>query len=192
MIAPDVNSRRDAVRSGAVAVSVLLLLGVGWLLWHTANAQLGLEFVAPDGYIGYLAARWECPGGVPLERNALGGFREQQLAFDARGTACIVEPIPSHGYRMLGFVDAQGSPLPVIVGGTRALELDTGAGRERFVYSPLASLGVGNGQILGDECTLRDFLEAGFAMPERGGPCDPIYVLPNPALPATPGAPAGP
>ena len=93
---------------------------------------------------------------------------------------------------MLGFVDSEGAPLPVIVGGTRTLERETGAGAERFVFSPIASLGVGNGQILGDECRLRDFLEAGFAVPERDGPCDPIYVLPNPALPATPGVPSGP
>lgn len=173
-------------------MATLLLLGAGWFLWHTATAQLRLTFVVPEGYTGYLAARWECPGGSDLARNTLGGFREQQVVFDVRGTACIAEPIPSHGFRVLGFVDSQGDPLPIIVGGTRALGRETASGSEHFVFSPLASLGVGNGQILGDECTLRVFLETGFAVPERDGPCDPIYVLPNPALPSTPGVPTGP
>ncbi|MCA9876881.1 MAG: hypothetical protein KC442_03850 [Thermomicrobiales bacterium] len=188
------SPRGEAVRRVAVVVGAVLLLGLGWDLWHTANQQLGLRFVVPDGYAGYLVPRWECSGGVELQRNALGGFRDQVVTFDADGAACFGEPIPGHGFRVLGYEDAQGNALPVIQGGTRALEMvtETGTGPERFVFSPIASLGVGNGQILGDECALRDFLETEFGVPERAVTCDPIYTLPNPALSATPGLPAGP
>lgn len=187
-----VKARREGVGCGVIFVAVLLMLIAGWLLWHAANARLGLRFVVPADYTGYLAVRWECPGRLALERNALGGFRDQRVTLDEQGTACIAEPIPSHGYNVMGFADGRGQSLPVIVGGTRSLARETVAGGERFVFSPLASLGVGNVALLGDECTLSDFLEAGFGLPQRNGPCDPIYVLPNQALAATPGMSTGP
>ena len=88
-----------------------------------------------------------------------------------------------------------GSAAPVIEGGThRCWSGPGGPDGADVVVSPLASIGIGNGQILGDECSLRDELAARFGLSTQapGGVCDAIYVLPNPGIPLTPGIPSGP
>ncbi len=95
---------------------------------------------------------------------------------------------------MIGYREPDGEVAHVIFGGTRGLQGNLPVGETEFVFSPLASIGVGNGRILGDECSLHDFLVERFGVPRRGiaGGCKPIYTLPNSAIPATPGLPAGP
>ncbi|MFT4037840.1 MAG: hypothetical protein QM692_06645 [Thermomicrobiales bacterium] len=172
-----------------VALAVALVALTSWWLWLQVHRQPTLTFVVPDGVSDYLITRWECPGGAALARNAVGGVQDQVVTFSAQGTACIAEAIPSGGYRVADFQDGGGAVLPVIVGGTRSVQGDAASGDAEYVFS-LASLGIGESGQLGDECSLRAFLEREFGVPVRGVRCDPIWVLPNPVIPATPELPA--
>lgn len=180
-------------RLAAIIILATVLLAAAWIAWRFAWRGPALAFVVPDGYTGYLVTRWECPGGEIVPRHFLGDYGNHMVYFAADGAACLADAIPRGGFRVVGFSYENGAPAPVIVGGTRALQGNLPPGQTEFVFSPLASLGIGNGRILGDECTLHDFLVERFGVPRRGfaGACDPIYTLPN-AIPATPGLPAGP
>lgn len=176
----------------AIVIAVTLVVaGYGGGL---IQRNLTVAFIVPDNYTGYLVTRWECPGGIALARSRFGGWQDLTVEFDARGTACIADSIPGDGFRVAGFRFANGEAAPAIVGGTRGLQGNRPVGELEFVFSPLASIGIGNGQILGDECSLQEFLTARFGgAPRYVSPqCEPVFTLPNPALPLTPGLPFEP
>jgi hypothetical protein len=68
---------RFVLRGVAFAVSLSLLS------CHHDPSEVRWEYTIPDGYQGYLAVRFECPGGEPLIRNGVAGVR-----FRADGTFC--------------------------------------------------------------------------------------------------------
>ncbi len=176
------------------AIALVVALVVAAYSVGLMQRRLTVAFIVPDQYLGYLVTRWECPGGIALERSRFGGWQDLTVEFDASGTACIADSIPRDGFRVAGFKFANGEAAPVIVGGTRGLQVNRPVGELEFVFSPLASIGIGNGRILGDECSLQAFLTARFGGAPRYVPprCEPIYTLPNPALPLTPGLPSAP
>lgn len=176
------------------AIAVIVVLFAAGYVGGLFARQPSISFVVPDNYTGYLVTRWECPGGIALKGAALGGWQDLTVVFDASGTACVADSIPPTGFQVGGFHYGDGRNAPVIVGGTRGPDRASPAGEADYVFSPLASIGIGNGQILGDECSLQEFLTARFGVPPRGnaGECEPIYVLSNRSLPVTPGLPTGP
>lgn len=179
-------------RATILAVVFAVLLGGLWLAGEYVGRRLSISFVVPHEYTGYLVSRWECPGGVVLARDRFGRLDKLTVSFDDKGTACIADPIPRGGFRITGFHYDNGVTAPVIVGGTRGLQGARPPGEMEYIFSPLASIGIGDSRVLGDECTLHEFLATRFGVSTPPAPldCPPIYVLPNPAISATPGSPA--
>lgn len=172
-----------------VAVIALVVALYAWAVWPSAVPTVDL--VVPDGYRGFLAVRWACPGGVPLERVSDEDGGRYRLAFGADGAACVADALPDPAFTVGSARYAGGGDAPVLLGPTRRIDgagTDGGAAEGDYVFS-IDAVGSADGRTLGDECGLSRFLEERFGVPPPAAPtCEPILGVP--AQPPTPAATA--
>lgn len=79
--------QHSVLQLGKAVPNLLLVVVLSVLLSqcsHSNDESAEMEMVIPDGYLGWVAVRWECPGGEPLPvKNDV-----VKIQFNAAGIAC--------------------------------------------------------------------------------------------------------
>ncbi len=173
-------TRRLLVYSGITLVVVLLFIIV---VRPILEARLTIvDYVVPQGYVGWLVVSWDCAGGQDFDDLNVDGNR-YAVVFAGDGTACLTDPAPSPGYGIGGYHYPDDRDAPVRPGGVlnaaryyAATPASGGIGvvsTTGHIYN-IASIGQGDEGSLGDRCDLERFLQARFGEPISGQPCGPI------------------
>lgn len=173
-------TRRLLVYSGITLVVVLLFIIV---VRPILEARLTIvDYVVPQGYVGWLVVSWNCAGGRDFDDLNTDG-NHYGVVFAADGTACLANAAPSPGYGIGGYRYPDGSDAPVRPGGVlnaaqyyAATPVSGGTGAVSttgHTYN-IASIGQGDEASLGDRCDLEQFLQQRFGEPLSDQPCGPI------------------
>ena len=173
-------TRRLLTYSGIIVLVIaIFLIAIRPIL----EARLTIvDYVVPQGYVGWLVVAWNCPGGRQFDDLNVDGNRYGVL-FDANGVACLADAPPSPGYGIGGYRYVDGGDAPAKPGGTlnaagyyAATPAAGGApavSTTGHTYN-LASIGIGGEGTLGDRCDLERFLQQRFGEPLSSQPCGPI------------------
>lgn len=170
--------RTSRLVAAALAVGVGLTVA-GYLVLNRERAPT-IDFVVPDGYLGWLVVGWECAGGQPLAAYRASGENRYVIRYEPDGTACLSDVFPDNGYLTKEKVYASGGPAPVLSGYTRGARvvLTPGAApvEARWIFS-IDALREDGGRVLGDNCDLDAFLFDRFDYPLPTVPrCEPLYA----------------
>lgn len=101
-------------RSCQVMVTLVVLLGSSLLLSQCTTAiqqKWSWHYIVPDNYRGFLAIRYECPGGVPFPRSN----NSITVKFAVDGTFCTSEKMFSTKGDLPIAENYSGAPIPYVI-----------------------------------------------------------------------------
>jgi hypothetical protein len=88
---------------------ILIVLIAGSLTHCSRSGYLEWEYIIPDDYHGYLAIRWDCSGGVPLNSKD----RTVRIEFKPDGTFCTSDSFFTSWTTGDRAWSASGRPIPI-------------------------------------------------------------------------------
>jgi hypothetical protein len=105
-------NQHSVLQLGKVALNLLLVVVLSVLLSQCSGSNdesAEMELVIPDGYLGLVAVRWDCPGGEPLPIN--DGV--VKIQFNAAGIVCASRQSLTLGVEGRGRSHTlSGKPIP--------------------------------------------------------------------------------
>ncbi len=180
-----------ALLAAAVLAAAMLAVAAGCT---SPGREPVVEWVAPDGYEGWLVIAWNCPTGARLDDLRVGRFPDRyRVALGHDGTACVADPFPAR-FVWNEYRHSDGTVAPVVAGGQRGAPeswVVTPDGATPTATGPdysfsYASIGIADDYVLGDACEFERFLADRFGQPAPSGPCPPMYHTSPPRSAPTP------
>lgn len=153
-----------------------------------------VEWIVPEGYVGWLVVAWKCPGGERLEDLRVGRVPDRyRVVLGRTGVACVADPFPGD-FVWKEYRYPDGAAAPVVGGGQRGRReswVVTADGATPTTAGPdysfsYGSIGIADEYVLGDACAFERFLADRFDQPLPGGPCPPLFHTSPPPGASTP------
>lgn len=190
------DRRRLMIFLSAVAAVVIVLGLIAGYRSIRASSPLLVNLVVPGSYQGWLVISWNCQGGEHLADHNVSG-RRYSVDFSKEGTLCIADPPPSEGYFVQSYTMPDvnettevASPvmraLPHSVKGDEAGNTTVNpaitAGDHHYDIAYMRVIRRANAiggfpkdqMIMGDQCSLVQFLNQQFGQPTVMVPCSTV------------------